>query len=150
MNDTIAVTGAAGRIGTTVLPLLRRPGRRFVLIDSVPVDARRPEDDVRRLDVHDLPGLVDALEGASTLVHLAGIPHETEWAELLSVNIDGSAGTRPSPRKRRSTATRRGKTGTDPAVNPSMPASPVGGHGGALLAGGRQCRTSCGTPVTPG
>jgi nucleoside-diphosphate-sugar epimerase len=90
MSDTIAMTGAAGRIGTAVLPLLRRPGRRFVLTDSVPVEGQ-PEDEVRRLDVHDLPGLVDALEGVSTLVHLAGIPQEAEWAELLSANIDGTA-----------------------------------------------------------
>lgn len=90
-QTTMAITGAAGRIGTTVLPLLRRPGRRFVLIDSAPVDTPDGVDDVRQLDIRDVPALTDAFDGVSTVVHLAGIPHEATWADLLAANIDGTA-----------------------------------------------------------
>jgi uronate dehydrogenase len=88
--ERIAITGAAGTIGSAVLPLLRKPGREFVLVDATAVEGAEPVDDVRRLDIADRAGLISALEGVETVVHLAGIPTETAWNDLLHANIDGT------------------------------------------------------------
>jgi nucleoside-diphosphate-sugar epimerase len=88
--ERIAITGAAGRIGSAVLPLLRKPEREFVLVDATAVEGAAPEDDVRRLDIADRAGLTAAFGGVETVVHLAGIPTEASWDDLLHANIDGT------------------------------------------------------------
>ncbi|SEB52556.1 NAD dependent epimerase/dehydratase family protein [Paramicrobacterium humi] len=88
--DRIAITGAAGRIGATVLPLLRRPEREFVLIDSKRVSSAASDDVVIELDILDRDALREAFRGADTVIHLAGIPSETAWEDLLQTNIDGT------------------------------------------------------------
>ena len=46
-NEVVVVTGASGRIGRRVVPLLRRPGRTLRLVDlDVPEDAAAASDDL--------------------------------------------------------------------------------------------------------
>ncbi|MRG59956.1 NAD-dependent epimerase/dehydratase family protein [Agromyces sp. CFH 90414] len=91
IEETVVVTGAAGRIGRAVTPLLRRPGRRLRLVDTVP-DPSTAGDDVSWHDVsiQDGPAMARILDGATSLVHLAGLSSERPWADLLRVNIDGT------------------------------------------------------------
>ena len=76
---TLLITGAAGRIGTALRPRLRAAGHDLVLLDE-----RTPDDPVvagERLvlgSVNDLDVLENALVGVYTVVHLAGIPSETD------------------------------------------------------------------------
>lgn len=82
------VTGAAGRIGSVLRASLRgvMPLR---LLDILPMDARDGED-VVRADITE-PGVMEhAVEGCTAVVHLAGIPGETGFEELLDANIRGT------------------------------------------------------------
>ncbi|WIB78104.1 NAD(P)-dependent oxidoreductase [Curtobacterium sp. MCPF17_002] len=88
---TLLITGAAGRIGAALRPRLLAAGHSLVLFDE-----RTPDDPVsggERLvvgSVHD-PGALDAaLIGVDTVVHLAGIPTEATWDELVAANLTGT------------------------------------------------------------
>lgn len=91
IEQTVVITGAAGRIGRALVPLLRRPGRTLRLVDTSPVELE-PGDDISWHDVsiEDGDGMERVLDGASGLVHLAGLSSERPWADLLRVNIDGT------------------------------------------------------------
>jgi uronate dehydrogenase len=88
---TLLITGAAGRIGTSLRPRLRAAGHDLVLLDE-----RAPDDPVvagERLvlgSVNDLDVLENALVGVDTVVHLAGIPSETDWDALVTANLTGT------------------------------------------------------------
>ena len=88
----IALTGAAGRIGTAIRPLLIGAGHSLVLCDAVGVDAG-PAARVERVvtaDLRDIDAHVAAFEGADVVVHLGGLADERPWPDLLAVNIDGT------------------------------------------------------------
>ncbi len=88
---TLLVTGAAGRIGTALRPRLRAAGHDLVLFDE-----REPDDPVvagERLisgSVGDPDALDAAMDGVDTVVHLAGIPTEDTWDDLIAVNLTGT------------------------------------------------------------
>lgn len=87
----IAITGAAGRIGTAIRPLLAREGRTLRLIDvTQPAGLDSDREEFVNVEVGDEEGMRRALAGASGLVHLAGLPSEHPWREILHANIDGT------------------------------------------------------------
>lgn len=84
----IAVTGAAGSLAADILPGLGE-SYQVVGIDTRP----RPAGltcDWAQCSVNDRERLLRAFEGCDAVVHLAGIPLEAEWDELLHANIDGT------------------------------------------------------------
>ncbi|GAA4775672.1 NAD-dependent epimerase/dehydratase family protein [Microbacterium gilvum] len=88
-NEVVVVTGAAGRIGSAVVPRLRRDGRALRLLDAAhPAEGRAGE--WIRCALHDEDALRRACDGAHAVVHLAGIASETAWSDLMAVNIDGT------------------------------------------------------------
>lgn len=94
-EQVVVITGAAGRIGRAIAPLLRRPGRALRLVDTVAgaAAAAGPAGaDVtgHQVSIEDGDAMAQVLEGATALVHLAGISSEAPWAEILSANIDGT------------------------------------------------------------
>jgi uronate dehydrogenase len=79
----VLVTGAAGRIGSAVCPLL---GERW---DVVPTDLYG--DAVNVLDVTDLERCRAACVGMDAVVHLAGVPDpNATWDVLLPANVIGT------------------------------------------------------------
>lgn len=87
----IAITGASGRIGTAIRPLLAQPGRTLRLIDvTEPTGLDETREEFVNVEVGDEEGMHRALEGSSGLVHLAGIASEHPWREILHTNIDGT------------------------------------------------------------
>ncbi len=89
----IALTGAAGRIGTALRPRLRAAGHELVLCDLVPLPAEAPAvsgETVLEADLADVDAHVEAFAGADLVVHLGGYPDERSWPEILAVNIDGT------------------------------------------------------------
>jgi UDP-glucose 4-epimerase len=84
----IAITGGSGRIGHALAPRLTARGHTVRAIDTEPVEGA----DWEQLSgsILDVPAMTDAFRGADLVVHLAGHPAEDEWAELLSLNIDGT------------------------------------------------------------
>lgn len=87
---TILITGAAGRIGTATLPLLRRRGHRLRLLDLVAPPAATAEDDVLIASATDDAAMHDAARGVDLLLHLAGFSGERPWRDIVDVNIEST------------------------------------------------------------
>jgi uronate dehydrogenase len=87
--DIILITGAAGRIGAMLRTRLARPDRILRLFDIAPLTAG-PGEEVVQASVTDLAALTEASEGASAVIHLAGIPDEAPWDRIAAVNIEGT------------------------------------------------------------
>ncbi len=95
----IVVTGGAGSLAGDILPGLAESGHEIWAVDHVP--ATEPSTachgrgvlhrvTARIGDPRDQQGaaaLAEAAEGAGVIIHLAGIPLEDEWEELLQANI---------------------------------------------------------------
>ncbi|GAB3873872.1 NAD(P)-dependent oxidoreductase [Terrabacter terrigena] len=89
----LALTGAAGRIATAVRPRLRAAGHRLVLCEGPGVPVADVDDDLERFvecDLRDIDAQAEAFAGADLVVHLGAHSDEQAWADLLSVNIDGT------------------------------------------------------------
>lgn len=90
-EEVVVITGAAGRIGRAIVPRLRRPGRTLRLVDTSETDLDTGDDvSWHDLSVEDGDGMTRLLDGASGLVHLAGLSSEGPWDEIVRVNIDGT------------------------------------------------------------
>ena len=59
-------------------------------LDIVPVPDERPGEEQLVADVTDLAAMVDATQGASAVVHLAGIASESTWPAISHANIEGT------------------------------------------------------------
>lgn len=89
MTQRVLITGAAGGMGTLLRPRLARPDRVLRLLDVAPVP---PGDDVEVVtgSVMDPEVMAAACAGVDVLIHLGGHSREAPWADILSVNIDGT------------------------------------------------------------
>jgi len=91
MTATIALTGAAGRVGSLVRPVLAAAGYRVILLDVA-----RPELELASREtfvaasILDRPTLERVLPGCDLVVHLAGYPQERPWADIAELNINGT------------------------------------------------------------
>ena len=82
--DVVVITGAAGRIGRAVVPLLPHTWD----LELTDLSASRG---VAPLDVTDLEACVSTFSGADAVVHLAAVPDpEADWDELLPANVIGA------------------------------------------------------------
>lgn len=85
----IAITGAAGSLAGDIVPGLQQDG-----YDVVGIDQHTPTGTGGaawfECSVNDRAALARALEGCDAVIHLAGIPLETDWDALLHTNIDGT------------------------------------------------------------
>lgn len=66
---TVAVTGAAGNIGSVVRRALRSEVSRLVLLDRVPLQAEAANEVVHTVDLRDAAAVEAALAGADTVLH---------------------------------------------------------------------------------
>ncbi len=84
---TALITGAAGGVGTVLRRGLAERGWQLRLFDRAPV----PEaPDAVVADLRDTARLDAAMAGVQAVVHLAGIPVEAPFADILESNIDGT------------------------------------------------------------
>lgn len=87
----VAITGAAGRIGTAMRPLLARADRTVRLIDvAEPPGVLAEREEFVRASIGDEKAMRAALRGAAALVHLAGLASEHPWSQMLETNIHGT------------------------------------------------------------
>lgn len=86
----VVVTGAAGRIGRVVAPALREAGFEVRLTDLVDAPDAFAGFDYRKADMLDGAAMDAVMAGASTLLHLAGMPGVRDWPVLERVNVTGT------------------------------------------------------------
>ncbi|UOE42878.1 NAD-dependent epimerase/dehydratase family protein [Agromyces larvae] len=99
----VVITGASGRIGSQVVPLLDRAGRTLRLVDTeLPERVEegpwgmasgaplRGSIELHRASIERDDEIRAAVRGADAVVHLAALASERPWADLVRVNIDGT------------------------------------------------------------
>ncbi|MEU5491477.1 NAD-dependent epimerase/dehydratase family protein [Streptomyces sp. NPDC053741] len=90
---TVAVTGAAGNIGSVVRKALRGEAARVLLLDRAPLRPEADNENVHTVDLRDPAAVEAALAGVDQVLHLGGMPDEAPLADLL----DASARHPPRP-----------------------------------------------------
>jgi uronate dehydrogenase len=81
----VAITGAAGRIGSVLRPGLR--DRALRLLDLRPVSVEHDTEDARLVDLRDPAAARVALAGMDAVIHLAGCANEAPFERILADNI---------------------------------------------------------------
>jgi uronate dehydrogenase len=85
----LLITGAAGGVGTMLREGLRGRADEVVLFDQRAIEAGDGERAVVG-DVNDLDAVRRAIAGCDACVHLAAIPVEAQFEEILHANIRGT------------------------------------------------------------
>lgn len=85
----LLITGAAGEVGTLLRPGIRGLAARTRLLDLRQPDAVEDED-VMLGNVADLAVARRAMAGCDACVHLAAIPAEAPFDQILHANIQGT------------------------------------------------------------
>ncbi|MGW5682643.1 NAD-dependent epimerase/dehydratase family protein [Nonomuraea sp. NPDC003754] len=85
----ILVTGAAGKVGTLLRPLLAREGRILRLSDVLPLQAG-PGEEVVTADLTDADAMASAMKGVDAVIHLGGQSREHPWADIVDANMNGT------------------------------------------------------------
>jgi uronate dehydrogenase len=88
--NRILITGAAGKIGSTLRAGLggRYPVLR--LTDIAPLDPARAGEEIVRADLADLAAVEAAMQDVDCVVHLGAIPGEDIWDKILPSNVVGT------------------------------------------------------------
>lgn len=84
----ILLTGAAGRIGTALTPLLRDRGFTLRLLDLRQPAAAGDGDEVVLGSATDDAVMRSAAEGVDLLLHLAGFASDREWRAMIDTNLE--------------------------------------------------------------
>lgn len=85
----VAITGAAGSLASDIVPGLQQRGYDIVAIDQL-ASKSSFNCEWNHCSINDRTALASALAGCDAVVHLAGIPLEADWQDLLQANIDGT------------------------------------------------------------
>jgi uronate dehydrogenase len=86
----ILITGAAGAIGSVVRHGIAGRYEHLRLMDINPVGDLRSDESALVADLLDCDRLDEAVKGMDSIVHLAGVPREAEWAKILPNNVAGT------------------------------------------------------------
>lgn len=89
-DEVWAITGASGRIGTTLRAAILPEVSRLVLIDVVPPEGVAPRESAVEVDLGDPAALRSALTGVHGVVHLAAVPDEADFHDLVEANVIGT------------------------------------------------------------
>ncbi len=85
----ILITGAAGEIGSV---LRKGFAGRFDLLrltDIKPMGGARPGEEVCEANILDQGAMITVMKDIDCVVHLAGIPRENSWEQILPMNVIG-------------------------------------------------------------
>ena len=85
----VLITGAAGRIGSTLRNGLAGRHGSFRLIDRKPVKNLRAGEEAITADLEDRDAVARAVEDVDALIHLAGAPDPKDFEEMFRVNVRG-------------------------------------------------------------
>ncbi len=88
--NRILITGAAGKIGSTLREGLRGRYAVLRLSDIAPLDPARAGEEIVRADLADLAEVEAAMQGVDCVVHLGAIAGEDTWDKILPNNVVGT------------------------------------------------------------
>lgn len=83
------ITGAAGKVGGLVRPLLRDQGHTLRLIDIVPIEDLAERETFVSGSITDASLLEQVFVGADLVVHLGGLSKEADWDSMVATNVHG-------------------------------------------------------------
>jgi uronate dehydrogenase len=86
VQSPVLLTGAAGKVGQMVRPLLADLGWELHCLDRDP----HGDNDVQAINIFDAEALDAATVGCGSVIHLAGIPGEAPLADILEANVQGT------------------------------------------------------------
>jgi uronate dehydrogenase len=89
-HASVLMSGAAGKIGSSLRRSLAGCFRTLRLSDIRPVTALGPGEEEMRADLRDIDGLVAAMQGVNHVLHFGGIPTEASWDEIAAHNLTGT------------------------------------------------------------
>ena len=87
MIDRVLITGAAGNIGRALRAGLRGRYALMRLLDVAPQEPAEPAEEVVTLDLNDRRGTQAAMKGVAAVVHLAAIPREAPFDDIVEGNV---------------------------------------------------------------
>ena len=87
MIRRVLITGAAGKIGRALRAGLRGHYPTLRLLDVAPQQAAEPGEEVLTFDLNDRPATRAAMADVDMVVHLAAIPDEAPFDDILTGNI---------------------------------------------------------------
>src|ERR1700754_1639768 len=84
----VLITGGAGRIGSLLTERLAGD----YAVRSFDIAPQEPTDGVETIRglISDLDAVTEACAGVDAVIHLAAIPGESVWEDLVRVNLDGT------------------------------------------------------------
>ena len=85
----ILITGAAGKIGNALRQGLRGSYSIIRLADIASLGSTAADEELATTDIRDMAALEKAMVGIDCVVHLAGVPEEAAWDQVLPLNIEG-------------------------------------------------------------
>ena len=89
-DQTWVLTGAAGRIGTSLRASIAERVGRLRLVDLVPVTPEHEREESVVADLRDRAAAAEAIAGADGVVHLGGLSDEAPFEDLYANNILGT------------------------------------------------------------
>lgn len=134
--NRLLITGAAGKLASVLRPGLAGAANHVRLTDIRALQTTHLSEEVVLADLRDLEAALTVMREVDCVIHLAGFPQNTEWAEIRSINIDVTYNVFEAARrcgvKRIIFASTNRVVSFYPAehcVNPDMPARPDGLYG---------------------
>ncbi len=132
----LLITGAAGRIGSVLRQGLRGEIEELRLADLEPLQPEAANERCVHVDLRDFAAVMRLLHGVDAIVHLAAIPHEAPFSEVLDHNIRVTSHLLEAARRhgvrRLVLASSNHVTGMYPAgqrIGPEVPARPDSFYG---------------------
>jgi len=83
----ILITGGLGRIGKTLRMGLKHPDWLLRLTDRIPIDHIDHNEEFMQFDLTNFEKTKEAMKDIDTVIHLAGIPLENTFDNLLPANF---------------------------------------------------------------
>ena len=90
MSITALITGGSGEIAGFTRPFLRERGWHLRLLDLARPSDLHDDEVWVEASILDEDAVEEAARGADVVIHLAAHRTERSWADILSVNIDGT------------------------------------------------------------
>jgi uronate dehydrogenase len=87
---TIAITGAAGVVGTGLRQELKNLGYRLVLLDRQPIADCTLQEQAFAVDIRDQSKLAELLNRVDAVVHLAACTTDAPWSEQVALSVEAT------------------------------------------------------------